>query len=98
MSADIGRLPLARLALVVLWPAFVMAGVLEMLIFVVVDPGGFAWFGGAPMDWSRQAVYTATFFILWSVLAVSGALTVLFAHSAAAERTSADALLDEVID
>ncbi len=98
MSGDIGRLPLARLALVVLWPAFVMAGVLEMLIFVVVDPGAFAWFGGAPLGWSRQAVYTVTFFILWGVLAVSGALTVLFAHSAAGEHTSADALLDGTID
>lgn len=98
MNADIGRLPLARLALVVLWPAFVMAGVLEMLIFVVVDPGDFSWFGGAPLGWSRQAVYTVTFFILWGVLAASGALTMLFAHSAASERTSSDALLDEVID
>lgn len=95
---DIGRLPLSRLALVVLWPAFVMAGVLEMLIFVVADPQDFAWFGGAPLGWSRQAVYTVTFFILWAVLAVSGALTVMFAHSAASERISSDALLDEALD
>jgi hypothetical protein len=39
-----------------------------------------------------------TFFILWGVLAASGALTMLFAHTAASERTSDDALLDEAID
>ena len=54
-----------------------MAGVLEMLVFAVVDPGDLHWFGGAPLDWSRQAVYTVTFFIFWGVIAASGALTAL---------------------
>ena len=33
-------------ALCILWPAFVMAGVLEMLVFALVDPAGLRWMGG----------------------------------------------------
>jgi len=36
-----------RLAMTILWPAFLMAGVLEVLVFAVVDPGELHWFGGA---------------------------------------------------
>jgi hypothetical protein len=64
-------------ALVVLWPAFLMAGVLEMLVFVVVDPSELRWFGAAPVELSRQAVYTVTFLIFWAVISVAGALTML---------------------
>lgn len=64
-------------ALQILWPSFLMAGVLEMLLFSVIDPDSLQWFGGVPMGWPRQAVYTATFFIVWAVMSVSGALTVL---------------------
>jgi hypothetical protein len=64
-------------ALVVLWPAFQMAGVLEMLVFVVVDPSELRWFGAAPVELSRQAVYTVTFLIFWAVISVAGALTML---------------------
>ena len=64
-------------ALVVLWPAFLMAGVLEMLVFVVVDPSELRWFGAAPVELSRQAVYTVTFLIFWAVISVAGAMTML---------------------
>ncbi|MBC7955540.1 MAG: hypothetical protein H7Y33_06700 [Cytophagales bacterium] len=64
-------------ALQILWPAFLMAGVLEVLLFAVVDPSDLQWFGGPPIDWPRQAIYTVTFLIFWGVLAVSGALTVM---------------------
>lgn len=68
-------------ALQILWPSFLMAGVLEMLLFAVIDPGDLQWFGGAPIGWPRQAVYTATFFIFWGAMSVSGALTVLLMRS-----------------
>lgn len=68
-------------ALQILWPAFLMAGVMEMLIFAVVDPSDLQWFGGPPIDWPRQAIYTVTFLICWGVLCVSGALTVLLMRS-----------------
>lgn len=68
---------MTRLALQVLWPAFLMAGVLEMLVFAVVDPGELHWFGGTAIQWPRQAVYTITFLIIWAVMSVSGAITAL---------------------
>lgn len=66
----------------ILWPAFLMAGVLEVLVFAVVDPQDMHWFGGAPMDLSRMAVYTLTFLIFWAAIAFSGALTALLTASA----------------
>jgi hypothetical protein len=64
-------------ALTVLWPAFVMAGVLEALVFVVVDPDTLSWWGATPLDWSRNAVYTVSFFIFWGVIATASAITQL---------------------
>jgi hypothetical protein len=62
------------------WPAFLMAGVLEMLVFAVVDPEQLQWFG-APITWSRPAIYTAAFFVFWLATALSSSLTVLLAMS-----------------
>ncbi len=67
----------ARQALMILWPAFVMAGVLEMLVFAVVDPGELRWFGADPIEWSRSTVYSVSFFIFWGVIAISAAITAL---------------------
>jgi len=69
--------PFRRRALLILWPAFLMAGVLEALVFVVVDPGQLHWFGGEALDWSRASIYSVTFFIIWGAIATSGALTAL---------------------
>ncbi len=68
--------------LTILWPAFLMAGVLEMLVFVVVDPSELRWFGGEAVQLSRQGVYTVTFLIFWGVISLSGALTALLGMSA----------------
>ncbi len=66
-----------RLGLQVLWPAFVMAGVTEMLVFAVVDPLDLRWFGGPALDWPRGAVYTVSFLIFWGVTAVACGITAL---------------------
>lgn len=66
-----------RRLLTILWPAFLMAGVLEMLVFAVIDPNDMTWFGIAPIDWPRQAIYTISFLIFWFVIATAGALTAL---------------------
>jgi hypothetical protein len=58
------------------WPAFMLAAVLEMIVFAMVDPGDLHWFG-QPLDWSRQAVYTVSFFVFWGVTVASSALTAL---------------------
>ena len=67
--------------LAILWPAFLMAGVLETLVFALVDPAGLHWFGGRPMAWSSSAVYTLAFFAFWGVIAAASALTQLLGQS-----------------
>ncbi len=65
--------------LLVLWPAFVMAGILEALVFVVVDPESLTWFGGPPVELSRQAVYTVSFLIFWAVISAAGGVSAMLA-------------------
>lgn len=72
---DAGVGPRLMMALQIAWPAFLMAGVLEGLIFSVVDPRSLHWFGGEPIDWAPQAVYTVSFFIFWLVISVAGAVS-----------------------
>ena len=67
----------AQRALLILWPAFLMAGVLEMMVFAVVDPTTMQWFGAEPLGWSRSAIYSVTFFLFWGAIATSGAITAL---------------------
>ena len=64
----------------IVWPAFLMAGVLEMVVFAMVDPQDIHWFG-APLEWSRQAIYTMAFFVFWAIAALSSGLTTLLAMS-----------------
>jgi hypothetical protein len=74
--------PMTRLARVlsVLWPAFVMAAVLEAFVFVVVDPASMTWFGGPPVELSREAVYTISFFIFWAVIAAAAGVSAMLAR------------------
>jgi hypothetical protein len=60
------------------WPAFLAAGVLELLVFALVDPHDLHWLGRA-LDWSAMAVYTASFFAFWAVALGGCALTLLLA-------------------
>jgi hypothetical protein len=64
-----------RRSMQVLWPAFLMAGVMEMLVFAVVDPADLHWFGGAAFDWPLTTTYSVSFLIFWAVIATSGAIT-----------------------
>ena len=66
--------------LLVLWPAFVMAGVLEMLVFSVVDPASLTGSSGAALMWSDSAVYSIAFLVFWLVIATSTAVTLLLAR------------------
>ncbi len=76
-DAEPPRVPLASRVLAILWPAFLIAGVQEALVFVVVDPHSLEWFGVTPIDWSVQAIYTVTFLIFWITTTLAGALTQL---------------------
>lgn len=62
------------------WPAFLVAAVLEMVVFALVDPNDLHWFGN-PLNLSRQAIYTLAFFVFWGVTMASSALTTLLATS-----------------
>lgn len=62
------------------WPAFLVAAVLEMLVFALVDPSDLHWFG-QPVTLSREAVYTLAFFVFWGVTMASSALTTLLSMS-----------------
>ena len=62
------------------WPAFLVAAVLEVMVFAALDPDMLSLFGER-LGWSRYAVYTVTFFIFWGMMMVSSALTTLLAMS-----------------
>ena len=62
------------------WPAFLVAGLLEVLVFALVDPQDLHWFGHA-LSLSRQGVYTLAFFAFWALTMVSSGLTTLLAMS-----------------
>jgi hypothetical protein len=66
----------SRLALQVFWPAFMAAGVMELLVFAHVDPADVHTLAGTPVELSRQAVYTLSFFAFWVVIAAAGAVSV----------------------
>ena len=64
----------------IIWPAFLLAGVLEMVVFAMVDPNDLSWFG-QPVEWSREAIYTVSYFVFWGITMVSSALTTLLSMS-----------------
>jgi len=60
----------------IVWPSFLMAGVMEILVFSMVDPEDLQWFG-QQLEFSRQGIYTMAFFAFWLIIGISGALSVL---------------------
>lgn len=56
----------------ILWPAFFMAGVLEMLVFSALDP---SLVRIGPWEPEARTVYSLGFFVFWAVLSLSGALS-----------------------
>ena len=71
---------LFRRALQVVWPAFLMAGVAELVFFSIFDPFELHFFG-QPLDWSREAIYALGFFGFWGLGIASSALTLFLAHT-----------------
>lgn len=62
------------------WPAFLMAAVLEMVVFAFVDPAALHW-SDQPLAFSREGVYTVAFFVFWFIIMAAGALTTLLSLS-----------------
>lgn len=70
--------PLQRLMQVV-WPAFLVACVAELVFFSVFDPFELHFFG-APLDMSREAMYAMGFFGFWGLGGASSALTLFLSR------------------
>lgn len=66
----------------VLWPAFLAACLLELLVFALVDPQDLHW-SGQPLGISRTGVYSVAFFAFWAISAVASTLTLLLGKSPA---------------
>lgn len=62
------------------WPAFLAAGVMEMLVFAVVDPLEMQWLS-AYVEVSRLGVCTVAFFLFWAIIMMASAMTSLLALS-----------------
>lgn len=60
----------------IVWPAFLAAGVMEMLVFAAFDPQDMQWLGRG-VEWSRTGIYTVAFFAFWLVFVGAGYLTIL---------------------
>jgi hypothetical protein len=66
----------------IVWPSFLMAAVLEVLVFSMIDPHDLHWFG-RPLEVSREAGYTLGFFGFWMITAASSTLTAVLAQAPA---------------
>ena len=87
MSAGNGLL--ARRLMWVIWPAFLVAGAAELVFFSIFDPFDLHFFG-APLEMSRQAIYTMGFFGFWALGIASSALTIFLESGAAPRDRGAD--------
>ena len=83
-----GRALTARRIMWIVWPAFLVAGVAELVFFSVFDPFDLHFFG-APLEMSRQAIYTMGFFGFWGLAIASSALTLFLERPAADEDAEA---------
>ena len=64
----------------VLWPAFLVAAVTEMLFFALIDPGEIVLFGN-PLEMSTTAMYSLFFFFFWAMGTCASALTCFLQRS-----------------
>jgi len=64
----------------ILWPAFLVAGIADGLMFSLFDPQDMHVFG-EPVSLDRRAIYSIGFFLFWAFAATSSALTCLLQRS-----------------
>ena len=65
-------------AMQVMWPAFIAACMLELVVFALVDPAEVHWVGRS-WGWSSQAIYASGFFVFWVICGVGSSLTAMLA-------------------
>jgi hypothetical protein len=64
----------AREWIAVLWPAFIAACMLEIVVFAAFDPqeiGVFGW----NLDLEPESVYSVAFFAFWAITSATGVVT-----------------------
>ena len=70
-----------RQLMAILWPAFVMAVVGELLFFTVIDPAEL-YFLGRQVELGPLATYTIGFVLFWALSAASSAFTYFLLRTA----------------
>ena len=78
-----------KLAMWILWPSFVAAGIGVGIVFTLIDPDELVVLGNhvhAP----RTAIYTLGFFILWAIAACSSAMSCFLAANIQQEKRGPD--------
>lgn len=89
MAASTGP-DLKTRVMTVMWPAFLMAGVLEMLVFALVDPHQLHGWGVDTAQWPASAVYTVAFFLFWGVISVAAGIAVWLGQNPPAPNPAGD--------
>jgi hypothetical protein len=64
-----------RKCIAILWPAFILASLMELVVWGFIDPSELRW-GLEGLGYTRQAIYTASFFVFWAMSAAACALAV----------------------
>lgn len=82
-NPDLGRSRLTRRCMLVVWPAFLGACLLEVLVFSMVDPRDIHWIANSWLP-SRQALYSMAFFSFWVVTMLCGSLVLWLARPSSA--------------
>ena len=67
--------------MLITWPAFLAACLLEALVFAMVDPSELHW-PGYLFQATRQGVYTMAFFAFWLINMASSVLVLWLARAA----------------
>lgn len=62
----------SRHAAQILWPAFVIAGLLELVVFFWLDPASFRIGSWQP---EPMTVYSLVFFVFWALVSLSGLIS-----------------------
>lgn len=75
-----GQTSVLRQGVLILWPSFLAACLIEALVFSLIDPGEIHWPGQVPQP-SRQSVYSVAFFLFWLITAACSALVLWLSRS-----------------
>jgi hypothetical protein len=80
-NLDAEKSPTLRCWILVAWPAFLAACLLEGLVFAMFDPSELHW-PGLLVQMTKQGVYTLAFFAFWLITMVCSRLVLWLAQPA----------------